>query len=234
MTQDDPQLEGVARGATQDPSPDAMAQLEALQARIAGEMKTQQGPWRDMPFLGRFWPMLLALVFGIIMVIVFPMGQLTLWFTAACISAAIATFICFASVFWTTTRPKLSERLSIVGGVVALIALACELGGAFAVNHGHFDLVMTLKCGGMNAVFSLVPLALLIFGLRRSGFPVRALHAAALTAAAMTLASVGIWKKCTPDDSIHLAFGHVLVPALIFPLAAIVVWKLTRQKTTII
>ena len=212
-------------------SQDAMNAFAALQARIAEDMDEEQGPWQKMSTLGRYWPMALALIFGLATFVMLPTGTMNLWFSLASGTALVAAMVCFASVFSATTKPALSERLGKAGLLVALAALLFELVAAFAVQDSTFSLEHTLKCSGLYLGLSLIPLGFLIYGLRRSGFPVRVFHALGLTASAMVIASATNWKKCTIDDTMHLALGHVLLPAILFPLAALLVWRLTRKKS---
>jgi hypothetical protein len=225
---------GVERPADVDLDADAQAALAALRQKVQADMSATQGPWRTSSMLKRYWPMGVALLAGLAFVFAMPHQQLNGVLSAAIIFAALTAMVCFCAVLMAPTHPARSERVAVGGIALAVISFGLQIYGGSLQGGESFHLGMALQCSSKLALGSAIPLALLVYGLRRTGFPVRALHAMALTAASLSLAGVGIWWACAPDEPLHFTLSHVAVPVILIPLAGLLVWKLARAKSTMV
>jgi hypothetical protein len=88
----------------------------------------------------------------------------------------------------------------------------------------------SFKCFGMLLVGSAVPLLVLALWLRRSGLPVRALHAAGLSVAAFALGGLGVFRHCAPVETWHTLFAHLIGPALGATIVAALLYRLLQRR----
>ena len=209
-----------------------LAGLESVKADMLADINESQGEWRSRTALGRYWPFVLAALFGAGFIASTSKGMLNPILIAAIACAGVSAVVCLSAVLLAPTHPGMSERVAMGGILLALVAFGLELWGGFVLTGGssEFHLSMTLKCTGRMTAMFMVPLGVLIFAMRRTGLPVRFLHAAALTTGALSLAAVSSWKACTPDDIVHISLGHIAAPALFIPVVGLIAWRLARRS----
>lgn len=220
---------GVAPPDDDTPDPSALSALDALKARIEGDLEATQGHYRSSGPVARYGPALLAAGVGGAYVFALRPATLTPLLLAACVAAALAAALAFGGVVVAPSRPGFGERLSWAGIGVALVALGLEGVGGFRLGDAGFAPLSALRCSVVFTVGSGAPLALLLFGLRRSGLPVRRLHALGLCAAALAVGGLGVWRHCAPADHLHTAVVHLALPALLLPLLFGLVTRLSRR-----
>lgn len=208
-----------------------LAGLEDIKASMITHMDDSQGRWRRRSALGRYWPFVLAALFGAGFIASTSKGMLNPVLIAAIICAGVTAVVCLSAVLLAPTHPGLSERVAVGGILLSLLGFGLELWGGVVLTGGssEFHLSDTLKCSGTMTMMFVVPLGVLMYAMRRTGLPVRFLHAAALTTGALSLAAVSTWKACTPDDILHISLGHIAAPALFIPVVGLIAWRLTRR-----
>lgn len=210
----------------------ALKGLDDIKSELMGHMDQGQGRWRSRSALGKYWPFVLAALFGAGFIASTSKGMLNPVLIAAIACAGVTAVVCLSAVLLAPTHPGLSERVAMGGILLSLVAFGLELWGGFVLTGGssEFHLSHTLKCSGKMTMMFVIPLVVLMYAMRRTGLPVRFLHAAALTAGAVSLAAVSSWKACTPDDIVHIGLGHIAAPALFIPVVGLIAWRVTRRS----
>ena len=207
-----------------------LSPLDELRGRICQDLDATQGPFRRSPPWVRSWPAGLAALSGVAFILSLRPASLTPMLIGACIAALVAAATCFAGIVVAPARPGLGERLSWAGLGIALLALTLEAIGGLILADGGFRAGPALRCGTTFTVASLIPLGLLIVGLRRSGLPVRRLHLLGLCAAALAIGGLGIWRHCAPRDLLHMAAVHVALPGALLPPMFLLATRLVRRR----
>ena len=198
--------------------------LVALRGRILAEVRRQPVPAR--PEMRR------RLLTGLLITLVFEAGLLVLiggmhggdrppWLIAGNACGALLVALVCSWLAFGRGRSMVGRPRSVLVAVAALVmptlfASIALLGrGASVVERGLPPPGNHAQCFGLTAMFSLVPLALLILA-RRGSDPVHpASTGAALGAAAGAWAAVAMAFVCPYAELTHELIGHVAPVALI-------------------
>ncbi len=205
--------------------------LDSLRDTITDDLETTQGPYRAMPAWKRYWPVGVATLLGIFFMGIWPSGEGgNTAILVASIAGAIAAVLCVLASAVAPSRPAAAERVAIAGIVVAMVALSAEGYLAFTAPDSGIMLKGIIKCGGFVIGFGLLPFGFLVYAMKRSGAPARTLHVLAMGAAALAVGGVAIWRHCPDGGLWHVMIGHVLGPALLLPVLALLIWAPLRAS----
>ena len=203
--------------------------LADLRSRVLAEVRRQPAPAR--PEMRR------RLLVGLVITVVFEAFLLVLiggmhggdrppWLIAGNASGALVVALVASWLAFGRGRSMVGRPRSVVVGVAALVvpvlfaSIALLDRGASAFERGMPPAGNHAQCFGLTALFSLVPLALLILA-RRGSDPVHpASTGAALGAAAGAWAAVAMAFVCPYAELSHELYGHVAPVALIVLLGA--------------
>lgn len=222
-------------GLDDDDAPPAMElpALDSLKARIHRDLDEKQGSFRDAAPAARVWPVALALVLGAAFVVALSPATLGGLSLASVVVAGLAATLAIAGIALSPSRPGLGERVALAGLVVGGVALALQVAGGLGGHAPLGDaLVGSAKCSAVMFVGAGVPLIVLAAWVRRSGLPLRALHATGLAVSAFALASVGVFRHCAPVETWHTLFAHLAAPALGVAAAAALLYRLLQRRLT--
>lgn len=214
---------------------EALPALDDVRARICADLDARQGGWQRAGLVTRAWPVALAALAGSAFILALSPASLSLPLAIACVLAGAAAAVALSSILVCPSKPGRGERLAQVALGLGALALAVQaVGGLSGEGPGLVrSLAGALRCGGVFVVGGAVPLLLLGWMLRRSGLPVRKLHAAALAVAAFALSGLGVWRHCAPPSGWHVALAHLALPAAVTALAAAAVfWLLARRRAS--
>lgn len=165
--------------------------------------------------LGALWALLIPLVFGLRGDLASPPVLLQVLLPALLACAAL----------WTSQRPRrglgpsaveilaLGAASSALFVATALLA-PCEQRGATLVQNA-------LVCGGIELAFSVVPVLLAAWALRRSAVVGPAARGAAVGLAVGFATATALTLHCPQFDGLHVLLGHGLPVLLALGLAAL-------------
>jgi len=199
--------------------------LDALRDQLKRDLADKQGPHRERSALARRWPFFLAALAGAIFATVYrPMEGASVAVIAAEVIAGIAGLVCLVAAAIAPDRPGASERVARGGLALAVLALGAQ---AFMARDWSREMVDAgIKCGVAVFAFGLIPLALGFFGLKRSGLPVRSLHAVALVVSAFAMTGASVLSHCPMTNLWHVLGGHVALPTVLAALAWLGVYRM--------
>lgn len=197
----------------------------SVHADIRADLEATQGPWRQKGWLGRAWPELLAIGFALVFVFVRSPAAIGVWGVASVWAIAFALLLGLAGVAIAPAKPALGERFGQATWGLVLTGGALQLVQATHMTIGPLVPKAALMCTAMTFVGASVPLGMMVWGLKRSGLPVRSWHSAAVAAAAMAAGSWSSWRHCQAHEMWHVIISHVAVPSLS---AAAAVWLVAR------
>jgi hypothetical protein len=207
------------------------ADFSSVHDRIRADLDDQQGPWRRMGWSARAWPVALALFCGGAFAFVLAPAQLGPLAIASCALAGLTAALAFISVLLAPTGPALGEKLALSALVSGAAALTTQLFSGLGGSQGLVEAMpSSLGCGGLVLAGAAVPLVLLGWTARRSGLPLRALHAGGLVAAAFALGGLGIFRHCAPLETWHTVVGHLLIPAAAATVIAVLLYRLLPRR----
>ena len=203
----------VMRSLGVDPGACPGAALDHIRASIAADLEKTQGPYRKKSTLSKMWPAFAALVLGAASFFVLspsptagPVGFLVT------IIAFAGAFICLCAAALAPAMPGRAEIMSMVGIVVESGAVLVEVW--IAVSMPAPAVEMGIPCGLFTFALGLFPIGALWVALKKSGLPVRRLHAIALTIAGIAMSGAAVWLHCPADNAWHLLVGHVTLPVI--------------------
>ena len=204
----------------------------SLRDSITDDLEVTQGPYRKMSAWKRYWPVVIASLLGVFFMGVWPSGSNdgTLAIQIASVTGAIAAVLCVLAATLAPDRPGLGELVALAGLLTAAVALGAEAYLAMTAPDSGVMLAGILKCGGFVIGFGLLPFAVLVYGMKRSGVPARRLHVLAMGAAALAVGGVAIWRHCPDSGLWHVMLGHVVMPALTLPALALLIWAPLLKK----
>lgn len=223
-------LEGEQANDDREALPPGLADVRE---QICADLEERQGRWRETPLLVRGLPVALATLGGAAFTLALSPASLSLPLIGACALAGAAGAVALASILVCPSKPGRGERLAQLSLLFGGLALALQAYGGLA--EGGPGLVRSLagvmRCGGVFLVGGVVPLLALAWMLKRSGLPVRRMHAAALALAAFAMSGLGVWRHCAPPSTWHVALAHLALPVAITGLAAAALfWLLARRR----
>jgi hypothetical protein len=208
-----------------------LGSLDQLKARIHDDMKKTQGGFREQGVAARAWPVAVATVLGVGFALSLSPASLSSLAVASVAGAAVAAALAIAAVLVAPMKPGLGERLALGGlgaGVVALgLQVLSGLGGQGAWADA---LAGSARCSGVMLLGAAAPLVLLALWVRRSGLPLRALHAAGLAVAAFAFGGLGIFRHCAPLETWHTLFAHLVAPATGATVAALLLYRFMQRR----
>lgn len=200
--------------------------------QIKRDLKARQGPHRRRTLAQKIWPVLLAAVVGaVLFVVLAPNPAAGTWHFLASGLAGLAGWLCLMAAAVAPDKPATGERVALFGLVAAAGALVVE--GALAAQMTRVGLDMGLTCAVTAIVAGVVPMGLVLFAIKRSGLPLRALHAAAVVGAGLALSGASVWLHCAADNLWHLLSGHMVLPALVAAALAVLVFRLLNRERTL-
>jgi hypothetical protein len=208
------------------------AALADVRARISKDLEETQGSWHRQSFFARYWPMLAAALIGVLFIFGLQPASLTPLLLFSVVAASFAGLLAFGSVAVAPNRPGTGERLGQFAIGAGVIALGLQAAGGMKAGGGDpmGSLHGVLRCGGLMYAGALIPIVLLVFGLRRSGLPVRSVHAIGLSLAAFAVSGLALWRHCAPpEDAWHVFLAHLLLPSAGAGIVAFFVFRFCRR-----
>ena len=208
-----------------------LGSLDDMKKRLHADLEAKQGGFRERGGAARAWPVGVAILAGLGFAAALSPASLSPLALASVLAAGVAAACAFVAVLLSPGQPGKGERialLSLAAGVVALgLQTASGLGGSASWSDA---LPGSVKCSGMLFAGTSIPLLILVAWMRRSGMPVRALHAAGVAVAAFALGGLGIFRFCAPVETWHTLFAHLFAPAVGATLVAVVMYRLMQQR----
>jgi hypothetical protein len=219
---------GVEQG---DAPPVDMEAFASVRDRINADLHARQGPWRDMGWSARAWPIGAAALVGVAFLFALKPAALEPAGVISCVLAGVTAGLALFSLLLSPAGPALGEKLALsalVSGAAALgVQVYSGLGGGMALADA---LPGSFRCGGMLTAGAVVPLLLLVWALKRSGLPMRVLHAGALAAAAFSLAGMGIFRHCAGFQTWHTVVAHLVIPVVGATVVAALMYRLMQRQ----
>lgn len=209
-----------ALGLSDEPAPG----LADVASQIRQDMRARQGPHRKRTVMQKLWPMTLAAAVGALLFMVLaPSPSAGPLHFAASGLAALAGLLCLLAAAVAPDQPAAGERVALGGVLAALCALVVE--GVLAAQMPQLGFNAGLKCAMVSVVTGLLPMGLVLFAIKRSGLPVRPLHATAIVLAALSLSGASVWLHCSAQDFWHMMSGHVLLPTVVAGALAVLFFR---------
>lgn len=198
--------------------------LDEMRAKLKADLDKTQGPHRSRSPLARYWPFGLAAVAGAVFAVIFPpMEGATAAVIAAEVIAGLAGLVCLAAAAIAPQKPGASENVARIGLALAVLALGAQ---AYMAKDWSREMIDAgLKCGVAVTLTGSLPLLLGFWGLKRSGLPVRSIHAAALTVAALAMTGASVLSHCPLANFWHVLSGHIALPATVAAVLSFVLYQ---------
>jgi len=226
----DAMMASLGLGVDDGPLPE-LGSLDELKKRLHGDLDEKQGGFRGKSSVARSWPLGVAVLVGIGFAFALSPAALNPLALASVVAAGLAAACAFVAVLLAPSSPGRGERVALVslvaGGLALGLQMASGLGGASTWSDA---LPGSFKCSGMLLAGTAVPLLLLVAWMRRSGLPVRALHAAGVAVAAFALGGLGTFRHCAPLETWHTLFAHLVAPAVGATVVAWVMYRLMQRR----
>jgi hypothetical protein len=203
--------------------------LQALRGRILAEVRSQPAPARPVMRRRLLVGLAITLAFEAFLLVLIGglhAGDRPVWLIAgnasgAAVVALVTTWLAFGRGRSMVGRPR-SVVLAVVALVIPalLVSIALLNEGASAIERGVPPPGNHAQCFGLTALFSLVPLALLVLA-RRGSDPVHpTATGAALGASAGAWAAVAMAIVCPYSEITHELLGHLAPIVLVVLLGA--------------